>query len=91
VKWRKRIERIRRARRDGTTFYRLRDGSVKGIRDRHVFDAFLEAARGTDTPRAQVMLTAVAMLTPKGGRLHELVQSLAIDLETPTQTEDVIQ
>jgi hypothetical protein len=75
-RWSRRLARIKRARGEGLTGYRLPDGKVKYIRSKNVFDAFMEAMDGIDTPGARLMLAAVDCVTSGGGRLHELAQSL---------------
>jgi hypothetical protein len=83
-RWSRRVARIKKARLEGVTGFRLRDGRVRYIRDSYA--AFLEACDGIDTPRARVLLTAVNCVTSGGGRLHELAQSIVGDgpaLERP--------
>jgi hypothetical protein len=63
----------------GMVGYRLPDGGVKYIRGKNQFDAFIEACEGLDTPGARLMLQATQCVTPGGGLLHELAQSIAGD------------
>jgi hypothetical protein len=59
------------------TGYRLADGTVKYIRSKNVYAAYLEACDGIDTPRARIMLAATECVNPRsGGRLHALAQSM---------------
>lgn len=94
-RWTRRVAKIKKARGEGVTGFRLRDGSVKYIRTKNVFDAFHEACDGVDTPRARVMLSAVDCVTSGGGQLHALAQSIAGDgpaIEHPiTQPMEPIQ
>jgi hypothetical protein len=72
-----RIAKLEELAHSGATGYRLPDGTVKYIRSKSVYAAYLEACGGIDTPRARVMLAATECLKPRsGGRLHELAQSL---------------
>jgi hypothetical protein len=54
--------------------YRLPDGGLRYIWRKNHFDAFTEACKGVDTPRARIMLQAVESVN--GGRLHEFAQAL---------------
>lgn len=78
TRWSRRVAKIKRARHEGVTGYRLPDGSVKYIRSKSVYEAYREACEGLDTPRARVMLAAVECVTERsGGRLHEAAQALS--------------
>lgn len=72
-----RIAKLEELAHSNVTGYRLPDGTVKYIRSKNIYAAYLEACDGMDTPRARVMLAATeCMNTGSGGRLHELAQSL---------------
>jgi hypothetical protein len=81
----RRVARIKRARGEGLTGYRLPDGRVQYIRSKNILEAFCQACQGIDSPGARTMLAAVDCVTQGGGLLHELAQaSKGPDGEGPT-------
>jgi hypothetical protein len=69
-----RLRRLETGGRKGFTGYRLPDGQWRYIRTSTLLDACHEVAKGVDTPRARLLLTATASTD---NRLHELAQALA--------------
>jgi hypothetical protein len=71
----RRVAKIKRARGEGVTGYRLPDGRVKYIRSKNILEVFCQVCEGIDTPGTRLMLAAVDCVTQGGGRLHELAQA----------------